>query len=58
MVKVLSGDNLIDYTKITSLRLFYLKVSDFFVYTSIIRNKSPPLNNWNMSENIDNSMFL
>ena len=46
MIQSLSGTNLIEYTKITSLGLLCLNASDFFVAcNSIIRNKSPPLYN-------------
>lgn len=51
MIQSLSGNNLIEYIKITYLGLFCLNVSDFFVVNlSIIRNKSPPLYNRNFKK--------
>jgi len=51
MIQILSGNKEILYTAITSLGLFCLNASDFFVVCiSIIRNKSPPLYNRNLKE--------
>lgn len=51
MIQTLSGNKEILYTSITSLGLFCLNVSDFFVVCNfIIRNKSPPLYNRNFKE--------
>lgn len=47
MIQTLSGNKEILYISITSLGLFCLNVSDFFVICKfIIRNKSPPLNTY------------
>lgn len=51
MIQILYGNKEILYRAITSLGLFCLNASDFFVAcNSIIRNKSPPLYNRNFKE--------